>query len=119
MSKTILVVDDDPVIRTLLVECMSCFGHKVSAVESGAMCLDSLKGELPDILFLDLQMPDMTGLEVLKHIRANDKTARMPVIMLSANSDSAAVNSDDQAKATCYVQKPFNMKDILALLETL
>ena len=88
-------------------------------MESGSLCLDKLKGELPDIVFLDLQMPDMTGLEVLKHIRSNDKTAAMSVVMLSANSDSAVVNSDKEAKATCYIQKPFNMKEILALLEKL
>lgn len=119
MSKNILVVDGDPVIRTLLVECMSCFGHIVSAVESGAKCLDSLKSSIPDVLFLDLQMPDMSGLEVLKQIRSNEETAKIPVIMLSANSDSAAINSDEQAKATAYVQKPFDMKKMLALLESL
>ena len=119
MGKQILVVDDDPVIRTLLVECMSCFGHSVSAVESGAKCLESLKESLPDVLFLDLQMPDMTGLEVLEQIRANEQTAKIPVIMLSANSDSAAINKDHQAQASAYVQKPFDMKKMLALLETI
>ena len=116
MSKRILVVDDDPVIRSLLSDIASSFGHRVEAFENGEACLTKLITELPDVIILDMQMPGMNGLEVLRRLKADQRTAAVPVIMLSANSDSAELSSD-QAQADRYVQKPFNVGEFMAALD--
>ena len=116
MSKKVLIVDDDPVIRMLVSEILESFGHSVTTLESGSSCLSSLKQDLPDVLILDLQMPDMTGLEVLKQLKADSRTSSVPVIMLSANSDSENL-SKDEIRADQYLQKPFNLSEFKKALE--
>src|SRR2546425_1120221 len=107
MGKRILVVDDDPVIRTLITEYLSSLGYEIDAVESGKLSLSKLQGPLPDLVLLDFQMPDMTGHQVLQSIRDNPRTATLPVIMLSANSDTESAVSQTNIKADRYLQKPF------------
>jgi len=116
MGKKIIVVDDDPVIRSLISEIISSFGHTVEAFENGETCLEKLLTELPDVLVLDLQMPGMDGNQVLAKLRDNKRTADVPVIMLSANSDAAS-DSPTSLRADRYVQKPFNVTDFISALE--
>lgn len=78
--------------------------------------MDQLAKQLPDILILDLQMPGMTGLDVLERIRADVRTAAISVIMLSANSD-AGENSTSNCRADRYLMKPFNVMEIVQALE--
>lgn len=118
MSKKVLIVDDDPVIRMLVSEIVESFGHTVTSLENGADCLSQLKQDVPDVLILDLQMPDMTGLEVLKQLKLDSRTSAVPVIMLSANSDSENL-SKGEVKADQYLQKPFNLSDFKKALEHL
>ena len=85
-SKKVMIVDDDPVIRVLVSDYLAAFGHEITVAEGGPACLRRLEEQVPDVLFLDLQMPEMNGLEVLQHIRTNPRTAAVRVIMMSANS---------------------------------
>jgi len=116
MGRKVLVVDDDPVIRALLGDYVAKFGHNVEVQASGADCLQSIAQSQPDIIVLDLQMPDMSGAEVLAKLRADPKTAHLPIIMLSANENSSSVGSQE-IHADRYMQKPFNMKEILGAIE--
>ena len=115
MGKRILIVDDDPVIRALVSDIISSLGHSVEALASGADCISRLSHDVPDMLFLDLQMPDMTGFEVLKSIRDNADTAALPVVMLSANEDCAS-NAPEGPRPDEYLQKPFEMRELLSVL---
>ena len=119
MAQTVLVVDDDPVVRMLIKECLSVHGYTVETLESGPQCLERLKAKAPDLVFLDLLMPDMTGIEVLTRIRSNPKTAELPVIMLSAHTDTASVMREEKYEPNQYLQKPFNMRQILGAVEGL
>ncbi len=114
----IFVVDDDPVIRMLVTEYLRHHGHSVEVIECGQHCLERLRSEVPDILVLDMMMPDMNGQEVLQTLRADPNTARLPVIMLSADRLMAG-EAGDEVKADCYLQKPFNIKEFLAAIESL
>lgn len=117
-ARNILIVDDDPVIRTLVTEYLAHYGHSVEVVDSGQHCLDKLQETSPDILILDMMMPDMSGTEVLERLRADPRTAKLPVIMLSADKKVAAAATAD-AHADCYIQKPFDIKDFLNAIEGL
>ena len=117
-AQNILIVDDDPVIRTLVTEYLAHYGHTVEVVESGKLCLEKLQEKSPDILILDMLMPDMSGMEVLESLRANPLTANLPVIMLSADKSMAA-DATHGAHADRYIQKPFDIKDFLQAIDEL
>lgn len=69
MSKKVLVVDDDPVIRILVGECLMAKGYEVTAVECGREFFESLAKAYPDVVVLDFYMPEMTGMDILIRIR--------------------------------------------------
>jgi two-component system, OmpR family, response regulator VicR len=118
-NKKVLVTDDDPVVRVLVTEFLTCNGYEVETLDSGSACLDRLEHELPDILVLDLLMPDMTGIEVLQKIRANPMTSNIPIVMLSADLETEALINNNNVTADSYVQKPFGVKDILTAVRSI
>lgn len=116
MSKRVLVVDDDPVVRLLVNEFLSAQGYEVQAVESGTECIDQVSQSKPDFVVLDLLMPEMNGIEVLKKLRSNPATAEVPIVMMSSDFDTEAITNSYNVSADGYVQKPFGMRDILSAL---
>ena len=119
MGKNILVVDDDPVIRTLVSQCLQALGHSVSTADCAASCREAMATALPDILVLDCIMPNESGPELLHSLRQDARTAAIPVLMLSANNEREAAIKAGPSTANGYLQKPFQMKDIIAALERL
>jgi CheY-like chemotaxis protein len=117
MAQKILIVDDDPVIRMLVSEYLAYHGHNVEVLEDGRLCLERVKASAPDILILDMLMPEITGSEVLQNLRSDPATAGLPVIMLSA--DKRMAEDSDSVRADCYLQKPFDIKDFLAAIDEL
>lgn len=116
MSTTILIADDDPVVRHILGAVLEGAGYCVVAVETGGACLEALRtGELPGVLFLDIQLPDTTGSEVLRRIRLEPRTAALPVIVVSANP-RAEVEGEGFSN---YLEKPFTPDTVHALLSSL
>lgn len=112
----IVIVDDDPMIRFLVQEYLKASGFTVEAFESGKDALAALDTLTPNLVVLDLQMPQMNGIEVLEHLRANPSTANIPVLMLSANAGEAQTMSTVVANA--YLEKPFQMHALLAAVES-
>lgn len=117
MSKKVLVVDDDPVVRLLVNEFLSSQGYEVLTVESGTECIDTISSKRPDVVVLDLLMPEMNGIEVLKRLRGNPSTAAVPIVMMSSDFDTEAITNSYNLSADGYVQKPFGMRDILSAVE--
>lgn len=117
MGKKILVVDDDLVIRTLVTDCLSAFGHNVESLDSGKACLERLTRDLPDLVFMDLQMPDMTGIQLLKHIRQNPATETLRVVMLSANDATKELAKEANVRVDHFLGKPFQLQELLELLK--
>ncbi|HET6246613.1 MAG TPA: response regulator [Tepidisphaeraceae bacterium] len=83
----ILVVDDDAPAGDLVAALLRHFGYDASTACGGDDALQRLGGTLPDLVLLDLMMPGMNGIEVLKRIRTDTRTAELPVVMLSALDD--------------------------------
>lgn len=85
-SKTILVVDDDEAVRSLMSIFLAKFGHVAELAETGIGALNRLKEKMPDLILLDVQMPGIDGLETLRRIKAETAYNNIPVIMVSGFS---------------------------------
>ncbi len=114
---TVLVVDDQPENLRLLTRMLSNQGYQVRAVTSGAMTFKSIAISLPDIILLDITMPDMNGYEVCKCLKEQEQTADIPVIFVSALDEAI-----DKVKAFAvggadYITKPFQIAEVLARVE--
>jgi CheY-like chemotaxis protein len=86
---TILVVDDNPDSCRVLAKLLTIMGDKALCVCSGQLALDSLQLRIPSLVILDVMMPGMDGIEVLRRIRSDPRTAHLPVVMFSAVDDPA------------------------------
>src|SRR5258708_5303997 len=108
MGKRIVVVDDDPVVRLLMTECLSMHGHEVAAHDHGGAGLAWLTDHEAEVVFVDMMMPDMTGLELLKKIRALPEKASLPIVLLSANTDRKITHQDATAIPDRVLEKPWD-----------
>jgi len=112
----ILFVDDDPLTLETYSTIISYFGHDVLLASNGAQALQVAVQDLPDLLVLDMNMPDMHGFDLLRKLRKNPVTANLPAIMVSASPDAFA-DSAIAAGAQEFRSKPVRPDDLLALIE--
>ncbi len=110
----ILVVDDDPDIRALASQALNRDGYVVIEASNGKEALASIEDLAPDLLVLDLQMPEQGGLEVLKVLRSMPATAALPVIVLTAMNDELTTRAGFELGATDYLTKPFSIPQLAA-----
>src|SRR3989304_4683741 len=103
----ILVVDDDPEVRMATRDFLSSKGYEVVLAEGGREALRLLDASPPDVVLLDVALPDLAGMETLKRIVATHPT--MPVIMVTANADIEITSKVLQLGAADYVPKPFDL----------
>jgi two-component system KDP operon response regulator KdpE len=109
----VLVVDDDPQIRRALRINLAAHGYRVLLAEDGGSALRAAAQELPDVVVLDLGLPDMDGAEVIEGLRG---WTTVPIIVLSARTSAADTVRALDAGADDYVSKPFGMAELLARL---
>ncbi|MFZ0423116.1 MAG: adenylate/guanylate cyclase domain-containing protein [Xanthobacteraceae bacterium] len=107
-SSAILVVDDNAANRDVLARRLTREGHKVVTATNGAAALDLLARQDFDIVLLDLIMPEMSGFEVLRRLKADERTSHIPVIVISALDEIDSVVRCIEAGAEDYLTKPFN-----------
>ena len=107
----ILIVEDDPSLRRTLAIGLTAEGHTVLAAPDGRSGIDVCTRDKPDLVILDLGLPDISGLEVLRSLRS---WSRRPVVVLSARSDSSDKVEALDAGADDYVTKPFGLEELLA-----
>jgi DNA-binding response OmpR family regulator len=108
---TILVIEDDPGIRTALVRALGERGHAATSADRGMTGLQAAIDDRPDLVLLDLGLPDVDGLQVLAMLRA---VSDVPVVMVTARDDDAAVIKALDAGADDYVAKPFGIDQVEA-----
>ncbi len=118
-KSTILVVDDEPDILELIIYNLEQHGHTVISASNGAKALELAKSRLPDLIVLDVMMPEINGVEVAKRLRAQTETAAMPIIMLTARSEESNELEGLDAGADDYITKPFSMQVLLARINSL
>lgn len=105
----ILIVDDDDLSSRLLARQMEARGYIATCVNSGEAALAKLERERVDLVLLDIRMPTLSGTETLQRIRANDKTRRLPVVMVTASTDLADMLKCVDEGADGYVTKPVDI----------
>ena len=103
----ILIVDDDEDLRILVRKTLVRTGNAILEAEGGHMALELIQSRRPDLILLDLLMPDLHGFEVLRQIRANPATRDLHVVVLTAMGDEASVRTCFELGATDYLVKPF------------
>jgi PAS domain S-box-containing protein len=114
----ILVVDDVPANLQLVVEILSEAGYQVRPAASGSMALRSVAVETPDLILLDVRMPDMDGYEVCRRLKADAATRSIPVIFLSAFDETADKVNGFEAGGVDYIIKPFQPVEMVQRIET-
>jgi two-component system NtrC family sensor kinase len=117
-SFNILVVDDTPDNLRLLVGILTKQGYKVRPVPSGKLALQAVQGMLPDLILLDINMPEMDGYEVCRQLKAKALTRPIPIIFLSALSDVFDKVKAFEVGGVDYITKPFQIAEVIARIET-
>ncbi len=113
----ILFLDDDPITLHMLSKIVELAGHEPLIAVTGAEALEIAGVQRPDMIILDMNMPDMDGITVIESLRAEDQTAHIPALILSA---AAEVDFGDKVRAAGgqeYLQKPMNMAKLLEIIE--
>ena len=110
---TILVVDDNSVVARVLARLLQQKGHRALVAADGPSALNTVRQQTPDLILLDMMMPDMDGLEVLRRLKADPQTADPPVILFSAVDDPKVVASAIQQGAREYwVKASFKFEEL-------
>ena len=115
----ILVVEDEPSLTTLLVYSLEAEGYRVSCAEHGEMALTMLAEEVPDLVLLDWMLPGVSGLEILRRVRARDATHDLPVVMLTARGEEAERVRGLGTGADDFVVKPVSVAELMARVKAL
>ena len=109
----VLVADDDLDIRDLVVFKLSQAGYAVQAVSDGAAALAAIQDAPPDVAVLDVMMPGLSGIDVLRRVRQDPATADLGVILLTAKSRDSDVDAGFATGADDYIIKPFSPRELL------
>lgn len=112
----VLVVDDEPNIRRLIQHHLSRHGFGVELAKDGAEALERLRARRPDMILLDVMMPGMDGIEVLRRIKDDPVIAEIPVMMLTAKSADDDIRHGWGTGADWYMTKPFNPEELCFLV---
>ncbi|MFU8768199.1 MAG: response regulator [Desulfotignum sp.] len=121
MTKTqrlVLAVDDNPQNLQFLGKLLSDNGYEVAVAQSGQQALNFIRKNEPALILLDIMMPEMDGYTVCEKIKADLSTRHIPVIFLTAKTDTSDVVRGFEAGGVDYVTKPFNSAELLARVQT-
>jgi CheY-like chemotaxis protein len=113
--RTVLVVDDENDIAEVVGTVLKSRGYRVAVAGNGKLALVELAGQRPDVILIDVMMPVMTGIELLRTLKASDEHRAIPVLMMSAVGDEA-LSSADASLTAGYLRKPFTFDDLIAAL---
>jgi DNA-binding response OmpR family regulator len=109
----VLVVEDDPVILRLLEVNFELEGFGVVLAHDGAEGIEAARSQRPDIIVSDIMMPKVSGLELVEALKADEATASIPIILLSAKAQTGDLKSGMDAGADDYITKPFEPLDLI------
>lgn len=117
MTTTVLAVDDSRTMRQMLEMCLSGAGFNVVTAEDGADGVEKLKETNPDVVITDINMPIMDGFEFIETVRGGDVSARMPILVLTTESDAAKKARARDAGATGWIVKPFDPEKLISAVK--
>jgi DNA-binding response OmpR family regulator len=109
----VLIADDEPNIVTALEFLLRGRGYEVDVARNGAEALERIRATRPDLVLLDVMMPEKSGYDVCREIRRHPELARTKVVMLSAKGSQADMGKGVDAGADLYITKPFSNRELL------
>ncbi len=112
MFYNILVIDDDRKTASYMADMLRLSGHTVTVALGPRSALYNLKQVIPDVVFLDLNMPGVDGFEVCRYLRRDPATASIPIVIVSANSEQGYKDAASAAGANAYLVKPAMIEDL-------
>ena len=117
IMKKILIADDDKDIRTLVAEILGGEKYKIYFSKNGRETIDSVNENIPDLLILDLMMPEIDGMEVCRRLKQNKSTKKIPIIMLTAKTGVTDKIEGFVTGADEYITKPFDPAKLETIVE--
>jgi two-component system phosphate regulon response regulator PhoB len=118
MAETVLIVDDEQDVLDLLVYNLQKAGYRTVNARDGALALQKARDEVPSLIILDLMLPQLDGTEVCRQLKADSKTAQIPIIMLTAKAEEVDRVVGLELGADDYVTKPFSPREIVLRVKT-
>lgn len=112
MSPTILVVDDDALVRSMMRDGLAAAGHAVLAAASGEEALQVAHAERPACILMDIMMPDVDGYETCAALKADSRTASIPVLLVSATTDARVTDQAKRVGVAAVLRKPIRMDEL-------
>ncbi|HRE84140.1 MAG TPA: response regulator [Opitutaceae bacterium] len=116
MAKTIITVDDAATMRKMISFTLKTAGYDIIEAEDGLAALNLLKGRSVDLVITDVNMPNMDGIELTRQVRTVPHLAKVPILLLTTESDPELKNRGRAAGATGWIVKPFKQDQLLAVV---
>ena len=116
-QKTVTIVEDEPDAAEMFAEMMRVSGYRVVKISSSTPAIGIIAREKPDVVILDVMMPDISGLEVLRFMRREPELKEIPVILVSAKSMPSDIKIGMEAGASRYLTKPVSFLDLKEAVE--
>lgn len=116
-KKKILIVEDEESLLKLESILLTSKGFEVIGVSNGKAALEAVEQDAPDLVLLDIMLPEMDGFEVCKHIKQNPATRQIPVIMLTAKKTREDMERGREVGADCYITKPFKSAMVIETIQ--
>jgi len=118
-QRKIAIIEDEADIRELLANYLKKAGFEVSKFEDGSSFLKSLTKEKPDLVILDLMLPDLDGIEICRYLRSHDEFSSVLIMILTAKGNEEEKVQGLESGADDYIVKPFSLKEVLARVKAL
>lgn len=119
MTKKILVVDDEPYVHKLLQHHLERAGFEMVSAKSGLEAIEVAAREVPQLIVMDIMMPQMDGLMAIKQLKANEVTKAIPIIAITANTHVISQQEAESSGATMFLTKPFSPAQLLTEIQRL
>ncbi len=116
-SKTVLIIEDEEDAAELFAEMMRVSGFRVLKTSNSAPAISMMIAEKPDVIILDIMMPEISGLDILRQMRRSPELANIPVVVVSAKSMPADIKNGMEAGASTYLTKPVGFLDLKDAVE--
>lgn len=117
LNKTVLIVDDEVDTAEMFAEMMKVSGYEVLKSFGGKQAVGMISSRKPDVIVLDLMMPEFSGLDVLNFLRRDPRLDRIPVVIVSARNIDEDIQKCLDAGASCYLTKPVSFEEIKEAVE--
>jgi CheY-like chemotaxis protein len=119
MPQKVLVVDDDPIMHRVLGHYLGRKGYQMINASSGRQAIELANRELPQLIVLDVRMPEMSGLAALRQLKESESTKNIPVIVVTVNSDRLTHMESEISGAAAFLAKPFRPAQLLEEIKRL